>query len=87
MADTHGTDLLTLVLNVSDGQAAWHHIAFEGESAAYVDQQAAAWVKDRPYLAIGMDEASTRWDLFPRTFDAVIRKLTCDQKLMQIHTL
>ncbi|MFB7918944.1 hypothetical protein [Streptomyces sp. NPDC056061] len=75
-ASATAADLLTLTLNVSDDQETWHRIVFEGESPAYLDKQAAAWITERPYLAVEMDEASTCFDQFPRTFDAVFAPST-----------
>lgn len=63
-------DLLKLTLHVSDGHRTWHPIVFEGESPVYVDEQAAAWLKERPYLPVEMDD-STCYGEFPRTFNAV----------------
>jgi hypothetical protein len=67
--------LLTLTLHVSDDQKTWHPIVFEGESSVYVDRQASAWLKERPYLAAEMDD-STCYGLFPGTFDAMFASTT-----------
>lgn len=55
---TNDVDLLTLTLHVSDDQKTWHPIVFEGESPAYVDKQATAWLKERPYLSVEMDDST-----------------------------
>jgi hypothetical protein len=63
--------LIALVLPVSLDGEIWHQVAFEGESAAYVDRQAAAYVityRDRTH--IGIDE-SADWSRFPTTFNAL----------------
>lgn len=83
---TTDVDLLTLTLHVSDDQKTWHPIVFEGESPAYVDKQAAAWLKERPYLSVEMDD-STCYGQFPRTFNALFASITRDQQLVQVHTL
>ncbi|WP_030570138.1 hypothetical protein [Streptomyces aureocirculatus] len=41
-------------------------IVFEGANPVYVDKQAAARLKERPYLAVEMDD-STCCGQFPRT--------------------
>lgn len=61
-------------------------IVFEGENPVYVDKRAAAWLKERPYLAVEMD-GSTCCGQFPRTFNAVFASITRDQQLVQVHTL
>jgi hypothetical protein len=50
-------------------------IVFEGENPVYVDKQAAAWLKERPHLAVEMDD-STCCGQFPRTFNAVFASIT-----------
>ncbi|MGW0537587.1 hypothetical protein [Streptomyces sp. NPDC003032] len=83
---TTDVDLLTLTLHVSDDQKTWHSTVFEGESPVYVDKQADAWLKERPYLAVEMD-GSTCCGQFPRAFNAVFASITRDQQLVQVHTL
>ncbi|MEU7322541.1 hypothetical protein ABZ682_18560 [Streptomyces griseoviridis] len=83
---TTGVDPLTLTLLVSSDQKTWHPIVFEGESPACVDKQAAAWLRERPYLSVEMDD-STCYGQFPRTFNAVFASVTRDQQLVQVHTL
>ena len=72
---TTDVDLLALTLHVSDDQKTWHPFVFEGESPDYVDRQAAAWLKERPYLSVEMDD-STCYSRFPRTFNAVFAAIT-----------
>lgn len=80
-------DLRVLSLDISDDQENWHRITFEGESAAYIDAQAAAWIAERPYLSVQMQEDGEPWALFPKTFDAVFASITADQRLVQVHTI
>ncbi|MFB6724872.1 hypothetical protein ACFCV3_32145 [Kribbella sp. NPDC056345] len=63
--------LITLNLPVNSDSGTWHQIPFKGESAAYVDRQAAAYViayRDRVDIAI---DENTDWSQFPTTFDAL----------------
>ena len=63
--------LITMTLPVSFDGEAWHDIQFEGETARYVDQQAAAYViayRDR--MLFGVCE-SVRWADFPATSRAI----------------
>ena len=63
--------LIALALPVSLDGDDWHQVVFEGESAAYIDRQAASYVityRDRVH--IGIDE-SADWSCFPTTFNAL----------------
>lgn len=63
--------LMALVLPVSLDGETWHQVVFEGESAAYVDRQAASYVvTHRDRVHIGIDERAD-WSHFPTTFDAL----------------
>ncbi|MFE4834514.1 hypothetical protein ACFRAU_07510 [Arthrobacter sp. NPDC056691] len=79
-------DLLALTLNVSADQTTWHSVVFEGESAAYVDHQATAYLRQRPYLAVELGE-ELNWGMLPRTFNAVFKGITRNQQLLQVQTL
>ncbi|MDX3019989.1 hypothetical protein [Streptomyces acidiscabies] len=81
-----GVELLTLTLLVSSDQANWHTIVFEGEDPAYVDKQAAAWLKERPYLSVEMGDV-TCYGQFPRTFNELFASITRDQQLVQVSML
>ncbi|TLS44956.1 hypothetical protein FE633_17595 [Streptomyces montanus] len=83
---TTDVDLLTLTLLVSSDQKTWHPIVFKGESPAYVDKQAAAWLKGRPDLAVEMDD-STCCGEFPRTFNEMFASIARDRQLVQVQTL
>lgn len=68
------TALITMTLPMSLDDEAWHDIKFEGETARYVDQQAAAYViayRDR--VQFGVCE-SVRWADFPATYHAIFRE-------------
>lgn len=63
--------LIAMTLPVSLDGETWHQVTFDGESAAYVDRQAAAYVVtycDR--MHIGIDQ-SADWSHFPTTFNAL----------------
>ncbi len=63
--------LTALVLPVSVDGETWHQVVFEGESAAYVDGQAASYVVTyRDRVHIGIDEHAD-WSRFPTTFNAL----------------
>jgi hypothetical protein len=63
--------LMALVLPVSLDGETWHQVAFEGESPAYVDHQAASYVVTyRDRVHIGIDE-NADWSRFPTTFNAL----------------
>jgi hypothetical protein len=63
--------LIALTLPVSLDSETWHQVTFDGESAAYVDHQAAAYVVTyRDRIHIGIDE-SADWSRFPTTFNAL----------------
>jgi hypothetical protein len=63
--------LIALVLPVSLDGETWHQVVFEGESAAYVDRQAASYVvTHRDRVHIGIDERAD-WSRFPTTFNAL----------------
>ncbi|MFC4506696.1 MULTISPECIES: hypothetical protein [Streptomyces] len=53
---------------MSDDQKTWHPIDLDGEGRACVDKQAAAWLKERPDLAVEIDD-STCYGEFPGTFN------------------
>jgi hypothetical protein len=82
----HDADLLALTLKVSANQETWYSVVFEGESAAYVDHQATAYLRQRPYLAVEVGE-ELNWGMFPRTFNAVYRGITKKEQLVQVQTL
>ncbi len=75
--------LLALTLHISADQANWRRVVFEGESPDYIDEQAAAWLAERPYLTVELDEDSTCYGRFPKTFDAVFASFTRDQSVVQ----
>lgn len=63
--------LIALALPVSLDGETWYQVAFEGESAPYVDRQAASYVvtyRDRIHISI---DESTEWSSFPTTFNAL----------------
>lgn len=53
---------------------------------ACVDKQAAAWLKERPDLAVEIDD-STCYGEFPRTFNEVFASIARDRQLVQVQTL
>ena len=77
-------ELLTLTLRVSADQTTWYQVSFEGESPAFIDNQAADYLRQRPYLSAELDEESACYELFPETFDAVFFAAPADQKLVQL---
>lgn len=63
--------LVTMTLPMSLDGEAWHDIEFEGETARYVDQQAAAYViayRDRMHFGVC---ESVRWADLPETYHAI----------------
>lgn len=66
------TELLTLTLHTSHDGQNWATVVFEGESPTFVDKQARAYLAEQPAGMILIDENSTRWHLFPRTFQALL---------------
>ena len=85
-AAAHEAGLLSLTLSVSRDQVRWHLLTFEGESAAYVDRQAAAYLAQHGDLSVQLDDDTTRWDIFPRTFRRVLDTLMQPDLLMQAET-
>ncbi|MGW6605586.1 hypothetical protein [Streptomyces sp. NPDC055036] len=75
-----GVDLLSLALNVSDDQKTWCPVDFESESPAYLDKQVLRF-------AVEINEDSTRYGQFRRTFDPVVANSTESRQLVQICTL
>ncbi|QNE18161.1 hypothetical protein F1D05_09985 [Kribbella qitaiheensis] len=70
-ANRTAAGLIALLLPVSLDGETWHKVAFEGESASYVDRQAASYVvTHRDRINIGIDE-NTDWAAFPTTFNAL----------------
>ncbi|WP_434598216.1 hypothetical protein [Streptomyces sp. A5-4] len=61
-------------------------VDFGGESPACVDKQASAWLKERPDLAVEIDD-STCCGEFPRTFNEMFASIACDRQLVQVQTL
>lgn len=58
---------ITLTVPVSLDGETWHDIAFHGESAAYIDCQAATYIATyKDQLQIGINE-SADWSQFPLT--------------------
>ncbi|MFF4410713.1 hypothetical protein [Streptomyces sp. NPDC001404] len=84
--DTTDAGLVTLALHVSDDQKTWHPIDFDGESPADVDKQAAAWLKERPDLAVEIDD-STCYGEFLRAFNEMFASIARDRQLVQVQTL
>ncbi|HKS59139.1 MAG TPA: hypothetical protein VJS12_27860 [Steroidobacteraceae bacterium] len=73
LSNSTATDaaLITMTLPMSLDGEAWHDIKFEGETARYVDQQAAAYVityRDRMHFGVC---ESVRWADFPATSRAI----------------
>ena len=63
--------LITMTLPMSLDGETWHDIEFEGETARYADQQAAAYViayRDRMHFGVC---ESIRWAEFPATYHAI----------------
>ncbi|GAP61291.1 uncharacterized protein pXO1-141/BXA0211/GBAA_pXO1_0211 [Arthrobacter sp. Hiyo1] len=78
LSNSTATDpaLITMTLPMSLDGEAWHDIEFEGESARYVDQQAAAYViayRDRMHFGVC---ESVRWADFPATYHAIFLERT-----------
>lgn len=70
-----------LLVHVSADQRSWHSVLFEGESPKYVDRQASAYLRANPHLSAEIDQESTCWSLFPRTFNAVLAPALAQQPL------
>lgn len=68
-------ELLSLTLHLSEDGANWRTEVIEGESPDYVDTVAAAYLAERPAPMIQIDDDSTCWDLFPRTFSYLLQEM------------
>lgn len=65
-------DIISLTLQVTVGDSIWQPMTFDGESAAWVDMQAATFVRRCiNTVGVAIDE-STDWSQFPSTFDALL---------------
>lgn len=72
---TNSEALITLILPVSLDGETWHDVTFEGESAAYVDRQAATYIATyQDQLQIGITE-NADWSQFPITANTLFQSV------------
>lgn len=67
-------DIISLTLQVTVGDDIWQPMTFDGESAAWVDMQATAFVTGCiDTVGVAIDEA-TDWSQFPSTFNKLLAR-------------